>query len=240
MAFKFHNFTLLIISVMDLDILNKRLEERKYEEFCSLLEKNVSNLSDSEKQELLVIIMDSHYKTSMFSFFKKCFDVIIGTKLNLNFNIDHWAPTFLSLVLMKAPSKGLFNYFIDKGADLNFIGDSLAFVDEKSKKSEMESLLDGQYMTCLDFAEVRNEDLLSSDYHFGLPEGNLFEMEEDWRLTDENEEIIITKREYLYLREQAEYLKILVKTDDLIYHLKSKGGKTYKELHERKLERQTQ
>ncbi|MAN60210.1 MAG: hypothetical protein CMC08_10280, partial [Flavobacteriaceae bacterium] len=158
--------------------------------------------------------------------FKKAFDLIIGSKLNLNFNIEHWAPTFLSLVILRAPSKQLFEYFLKKGADINFIGDTLAFEEGESLEFEKKHLLYGQYQTCVDFAQIKLNDLLTTDYNYDVPDKKI----EGHHTEVENGEITISKMEYLYLHEQSEYLFDLINTDKLLDHIKNSGGKTYEDL----------
>ncbi len=133
---------------------------------------------------------------------------MIGVKLNLNFNIDHRAPTFLSLVILRAPSQQLFDYSLKKGANINFIGDVLAFEEGEGLEWEKEHLLDGRFQTCLEFAQVKLDDLLTSDYYYDVPAKKI---DKDWRgITDEDGNITLSAREYLYLHEQAEYLNDLI------------------------------
>ena len=204
------------------------LEEQKFDAFYLKLTKLNTGLTNVEKQELLVNIIDYHYTNEKALFYKKAFDLIIGGNLNLDFNIDHWAPTFLSLVVLRAPSTDLMAYFIEKGADLNFIGDTLAFEKGKNLEFEKKYLLFNQYQTCLDFAQIKLNDLLTVDYSYEVPKRKV---DLDWReLIDENDTINLSKREYLYLHEQAEYLHDLIKTDKLMDYIKLKGGKTFEEL----------
>ncbi len=206
--------------------LNEILETKRLDDFLESLPKIISVLSTKERQKLLVDIIDFHYDRKNFSKFKKAFDLIIGSKLNLNFNIDHWAPTFLSLVILKAPSIKLFEYFVKKGANINFIGDTLAFEEGANLEYEKEHLLYGRYQTCLDFAQVKLDDLLTTDYNYDVPNKKIIGNHRD---TAEGA-IIISKSEYLYLYEQAEYLFNLINTDRLLDHIKYCGGKTYEEL----------
>ncbi|MCB0462464.1 MAG: hypothetical protein R2816_01165 [Flavobacteriaceae bacterium] len=212
--------------------LNEILELKRYDDFFSSLPKIISELNEKERQELLVDIIDFHYDRKFQSDFKKAFDLIIGSKLNLNFNIEHWAPTFLSLVILRTPSIELFEYFVSKGADINFIGDTLAFEEEENLKYEKKHLLFGQYQTCLDFAQIKLDDLLTVDYNYDVPDKKI---DNDWReVLDEDGEVKLGIREYLYLHEQSEYLYDLVKTDKLKDHIIYIGGKTYDELNNKK------
>jgi hypothetical protein len=208
---------------MILDKLIQRIEERKIVEFKN--EFINSNLTELEKQELLTNIMDYHYTIDEYSFFNQILNIIIDSKVNLNFNIDHWAPTLLSLVIDKAPSVQLFNYFIKKGAELNFIGDS--FYNMSLEEIEFENKYSERYMTCLDFAHLKLNDLLTVDYNFipaKIPK-NI-----DLRAIDNEEIITISKSEYFNLIEQSQYLNELINMDKIVDHIKSLNGKTYNEL----------
>lgn len=212
--------------------LNEILELKQYDEFFSSLPKVISEMTEKERQELLVDIIDYHYNRKQFSKFKKAFDLIIDAKLNLNFNIDHWAPTFLSLVVLREPSFQLFEYFLKKGADLNFIGDTLAFEEGESFEFEKKHLLWGRFQTCVDFTQIKLNDLLTVDYNYDVPDKKI---DADWRdVSDEDGNITISKREYLYLHNQSEYLFDLINTDKLFEFMKSIGGKTYEELKKEK------
>lgn len=207
--------------------LTEFLEAKRLDDFLEVLPKAVSQMDEAERQELLVDIIEYYYNPENFSKFKKAFDIIIGSKLNLNFNIDHWAPSFLSLVILRFPSFKLFDYFIRKGADINFVCDVLAFTSEETHEFEKEHLFFGQYVTCLDFIEYELADMFTVDFNFAYPR----------RLIEQNDidgEITLDKTEYLDLVEQAEYLHRLVKADNLKDHIRSLGGKTYEELKKNK------
>jgi hypothetical protein len=209
--------------------LYEHLENKDYALLSKDLDNAINKLSEKQKQELLSDIIDYYYEDKHFGFFKKLFDKIIGSKLNLDFNIEHWAPTFLSLVILRAPYIELFEYFIKKGANVNFIGDSWAFYTEEDKEIERKLQMFEQYQTCLDFAQLKLDDLLTVDYNYSVPENKL---NLNWResyLVDG--EITISKREYLYLHEQLEYLNNLINTDKLKDHIIRAGGKTYEELN---------
>jgi hypothetical protein len=134
------------------------------------------------------------------------------------------------LVILKSPSIKLFDYFVNKGASINFIGDSFAFEEGESLEHEKKYALFDQFQTCLDFGRIKLDDLLTVDYNYDVPERKT---EKDWReMLDEDGKITISKREYLYLQEQSQYLYDLVNTDKLLDHIKSLGGKTYDQLHE--------
>ena len=207
--------------------LNELLELKQYDDFFSVLPKISSELNERERQQLLVNIIDFHYDKKLFSKFKKSFDVIIDSKLNLNFNIDHWAPTFLSLIILREPSIQLLEYFLKKGAEINFIGDTLAFEEGERLEYEKKYLLYGQYQTCLDFARIKLNDLLTTDYNYYVPNKKI----EGHHTDVEDGEITISKMEYLYLHEQTEYLFDLINTDKIIDYIELSGGKTYEELN---------
>lgn len=203
------------------------ITEKDFNRFLLFWSSKKSSLQESEKQNFLVEIMDNHYSNKDFSSFKKVFDSIIDSKVNLDFNIDHWAPTFLSLVILRCPGIELFNYFLKKGASINFIGDSLAFEEGENLEFEKKYAAQAQFMTCLDFTQFKLDDLLTVDYHFGTPPEDF---QDYWSGIEDNEEITISKQEYLNLLEQSRYLNDLISTDRLLDHIKSLGGKTYVEL----------
>jgi hypothetical protein len=186
-----------------------------------------NNMRETEKQDLLVEIIQNHYRERDFGYFIKVLDKIVDSKVSLDFNIDHWAPTFLSLTITKS-SLQLFNYFIRKGAKINFIGDRYAFSSADIVKYETEELGNIRYSTCLDFAELKLSDDFTVHYNYAVPETN--EHFKSWQDFDLKEEITISKRNYFYLIEQSQYLHDLIHTQRLINHIKSLGGKTYDQL----------
>jgi hypothetical protein len=185
------------------------------------------SLSEAEKQTVLTEILD-YYSDNEFGFFVKVFDELLKSKLSLNFNTGKWTPTFLSLVADQA-SVQLFDYFVRKGADINFIGDYYANDDDKSIKREVEEYGDRRYVTCLDFLNNKIADKFTTDYNFTVPKNN---RNKHWTEIDENEKVLIQKQTYYYLIEQAEYLKELIFTDKIIDHIVSLGGKTSDEIVE--------
>lgn len=211
--------------------LNEILELKRYDDFFSSLPKIVSELTEEERQELLVDLITYHYDRELFSDFKKAFDLIIGSKLNLNFNIEQWAPTFLSLIVSVSPERKLFDYFIKKGANINYIGDSYAFEDEETIKREVE--YDSQrYFTCLDFVELKLADLIVVDYNYCPPTRE--ELEKSHKNQGNNKNITISASEYHHLLEQSQYLWDLIYTNKIKDHIISSGGKTYSELKKEK------
>lgn len=206
--------------------LTKAIEERNFELFTSEFESIKNQLSEKEKQSLLVEIVDNYFDDDDFSFFKQVLDKIIESKVSLNFCIDHWAPTFLCLAINEF-SQQLFDYLLRYGAKLNYVGDKYFNESEETIKREVESA-SMRYWTCLDFAGLKLADMLTVDFQFA---------EMSWdkvKDIDPEEEpvgnITISKREYINLLEQSKYLHDLIKLDGLVDHIKSLGGKTYEEL----------
>ena len=204
--------------------LIQQLEQGIYTE----LQNYIAAFTEEERQNLLVEIIDWHYHQDKFSEYKKAFDIIIGTKLNLNFNIkDHWATTLLFLVILRAPHKDIFDYFVRRGAEINFIGDSYAFDDDETIKRDVEIYLCERYETCLDFINIKLSDLFQVDYNYIVPKKRA---KGHWTECKEGDTITIEKSEYLYLHEQAEFLHDLIFTDKLRDHILDCGGKTYREI----------
>lgn len=202
----------------------KHIEKNDFDAFQSDWLNLKETLTEKEKQKLLTEILDDHYSEKNFSFFIKVFDKIIDTKISLDFSIDHWAPTLLSLVAHKA-SRQLFDYFLRKGATLNFIGDRYAFETEETIKREVGADLTYRFSTCLDYALLKLGDTLTVYYSYSVPETK--EYVTSWQDINENEEITIKKQDYYYLIEQSQYLHDLIHTDRLVDHIKLLGGKTY-------------
>lgn len=170
-------------------------------------------------------IIDDHYSDKDFSFFIRVFDKIVESKASLDFNIDHWAPTFLSLVAMKG-SQQLLDHFLRKGAKINFIGDMLAHENEAVLGTNYPEI--ERYSTCLDFLQLKFSDALTVNYNYiaTTHEENAISRQD----VDSQELVSIKKREYCDLVEQLHYLRDLVRTASLIDYAKSVGGNTYAEL----------
>lgn len=183
-------------------------------------------MSEKERQLLIVEILDNHYHKANFSFFVKVFDEILKSKTSLDFNIDYWYPSLLSLAVHKS-SKMVFQYFIRKGANVNFISDSFSFLSENEQKNEDE---DNRYQTCLDFANTKYSDMLGCDYNFSPPFDNVEERRQNEYSSDP---ITITKGHYFDLVEQAIYLQDLIHLDRVRDLIIDSGGKTYLELNKR-------
>ena len=200
------------------------IEQGSYTE----LQNHIAEFTEEERQNLLVEIIDEYYRQDKFLEYKKAFEIIIGSKLNLNFNIkDHWATTLLSLVILRVPYINIFDYFVGKGADINFIGDSYAFDDEKTIKKEVADDLCERYETCLDFINGKLSDIFQIDYNYIVPEKKI---EGHWTEYKDGDTITIEKSDYLYLHEQAVFLHDLIYTDKLRDHILDCGAKTYREI----------
>lgn len=206
----------------------QHIESKDFENFKSKWITLKEKLNEKEKQEILVEILIYHYEDREFSFFKKVFDLLLTSKINLNFSIEHWAPTILSQAIDKASTQ-LFEYFLKKGATLNYVSDTYLFETIETIKTETEEFGFQRYMTCLDFAERKFAEMISIDYHYAVPKPkdkieNIDNIQEDEFLT-------VRKKEYYYLIEQSQYLHDLVHTDRLITTIKNQGGKLYSEIN---------
>ena len=186
-----------------------------------------NELDEVQKQEILAQIIAFHYDDKDFDFFRKVMDAIMEDNLNLNFNIEHWAPTFLCLAV-HVVSQNLFDYLLSKGANINFIGDPYAFEDDEYVRTELK-IEDRRYATCLDFAQLKLTEMMSSDYHYQRPDWTGIEV--PWAEIDPSEEMTVSKRFYAYLIEQSQYLYELIHLNQLIEHIRKMGGKGYNELN---------
>ena len=199
---------------------------RDLDGFISGWNNSKGDFDESLKQELLTQIIAFHYDDGDFDFFRKILDIITEDPLNLDFNIEHWAPTFLSLAV-HVVSRDLFDYLRSKGAGINFIGDPYAFEDDEYLREELK-LEDRRYATCLDFAEMKLRDMMGSDYHYQKPDWT--GVEASWTEIDASEELTVSKRYFAYLVEQSQYLFELIHLNGLIEHIKNSGGKGFDEL----------
>lgn len=198
------------------------LKSGAYEPFTSIWEKHQSELSEQQVQELLYSIVQDYYSDKQFNYFKKIFDRIRTRRVSLNFQVDQGAPTLLCIVANHG-SKELLDYFLREGADINFIGDHYAFATPEEIAKEPPILDYDRYETVLDYTERKLYDLLRLQYHYKVPERkediSLFEI-------DKKETITISKFEYYYLIEQAEYLRLVICLDKLVDYIKNLGGKS--------------
>ena len=199
---------------------------RDLPEFLTAWSSSKDDLDESERQELLTQIIAFHYDDRDFDFFRKVLDAITEDPVNLNFHIEHWAPTFLSLAV-HVVSQNLFDYLLSKGADINFIGDPYAFEDDEYLREELK-LEDRRYATCLDFAGLKLRDMMGADYHYQKPDWT--GIEAPWAEIDSSEDMTVSKRYYAYLVEQSQYLYELIHLNQLIGHIRKSGGKAYDEL----------
>jgi hypothetical protein len=206
--------------------LIEHISNRDPEGFIAEYNNIKNDLDEVQKQELLTQVIAFHYDEKDFDFFKKIMDIIIEDNLNLNFNIEHWAPTFLSLSV-HVVSQTLFDHLISKGADINFIGDPYALEDDEYVREELK-ITDRAYSTCLDFAQLKLGEMMSTDYHYQRPDWTGVEV--PWAEIDSSEEITVSKRFYAYLVEQSQYLYELIHLNQLIGHIRKSGGKKYSEI----------
>jgi len=210
------------------DKLNSCLKQQDYSEFQNIWNVEYSILNEEKIQQVLSDLIESHYSDKDFDFYKLIFDHIVDTtNLNLNFPLQHYAPTFLSLSVYKL-SVEMFKYFLAKGADVNYIGDVYAFEDQESIKREVEEHEFDRYSTCLDFAETVRDDMLSIDYNFSPPDWS--NVDKHFELIDNDDMITVSKKEYVMLKYQAQYLDDLIILDSFVDLIRSKGGKTYDQL----------
>lgn len=205
-----------------------QIEQKDLASFEKNWTKVKDKLSLKEKQGLLTEIIEHQYSDYIFSFYVKVFDKIIDSKVSLDFNIDHWAPTFLSLAIDKS-SRKLFDYLLRKGAGLNFIGDCNAFKAGTTIKEEAGKQFTPRFFTCLDFAKLKLADSFTVHYNYSVPLAP--GLKTTWKDLDEHEEITIKKRNYYNLVEQSQYLHDQVHTGRLVEYIKSLGGKTFEELN---------
>ncbi|OFX48518.1 MAG: hypothetical protein A2046_02525 [Bacteroidetes bacterium GWA2_30_7] len=223
---------------MKSDQILKLIEEKNFiafEQDWSIIKENYS---ENNTQILLKEIIDRYYDENDFIFFSKVFDIIIEKSISLDYSIEHNAPSLLSLAVHFSSQK-LFDYLLLKGANINFIADSCAFEPDKIAEPKVTNNLFARwdikkrdeynierYSTCLDYAELNYDDMLSVDYTFTVSVLN--EDISDWK--SNNESFQITKSEYYKLIQQVKYLEDIIKTSNFIDYIKSLGGKTYEKL----------
>lgn len=198
---------------------------RRRGEFLECLDVVYDDFSEQDKQQLLYEIINQYYNHAGYEEFIKLFDSILRDSINLNFNINHRATTFLSLVIYRAPHLKLLNYFIKKGACVNFTGDTLAFVDEKDLEFAKMHLDGCRYQTCLDFAESELNDLISKDLHFECSTPKLRLNIDDG--SENMNKLLINADEYAELQAQKLYLKRIILTKRIIDYLKCIGARNF-------------
>ncbi len=173
------------------------------------------NLSERDKQNLLVVIFENGYNHKQFSFYKLVFDLVIDSRLNLNFiaNVFYKTP-FLFIVTKFAPYIEIFEYFIDKGAKINFY---------HKKEEDFVGYYD--FKTCLDNIEEIIEDTVLDDL-----EGYYYNVKSNYS-TIHNNKVCVDKEEYEQLIAQSSLLFNLRKITILKNHIIATGGKRYRELN---------
>lgn len=206
--------------------LIKHIENLDFENFQKDWNLIKEQSTQEQRQKLLLEIVEWHYHKANHKFLEKVFDEILKINTNLDFSIEHWAPTFLSLLVFHN-NKMLLQYFIRNGANINFIGDSCYNLTETEIDANRE-FYEPRHETCLDFAYEKYYNMLGHEYDF-YPSYEPIENRRD----EENvlEKIEITKGEYFDLIEQALYLQELIQMDRIVDYIKSIGGKAYDEIH---------
>ena len=171
------------------------------------------DLSEIEKQQLLVLIVENDYNKKKFSFYKKAFDLIIDRRLNLNFITENIIKNpFLFTVIDFAPYSEVFDYFIERGAKLNFY----------SKEFE-------EPETCLDYIEKKIEDSIIDDLDI------YFEKIVADYSNIHNDKVCINKLDYEQLINQSKFLFNLRELSILRNHIIAIGGKRFYQLKNNKL-----
>ena len=181
--------------------------------------------TEDQRQELISQIIAFHFDEKEFSFFQKAIELIAENNLNLNFNIEHWAPSLLCLAV-HVVSRNLFDFLLSKGADINYIIDKYAFEDEDYIKDV--KIKDERYTTCLEFARMKLEGMLTSEYHYQQPDWTGIDV--PWAEIESDEETTVSKRHYAYILEQAQYLHDLIHLNEMAEHIRKRGGKTVADL----------
>lgn len=207
---------------MSIDDFFNMLETKNYESFNDSWLEYFHLFSAEDRQDLLVRIIDELYFKDNYRHLRGIINTIIHPKLNLNFDLDHDAPTLLSLVILRAPSKEIFDYFVRRGAAINYVGDRFAHYTQDEIQKEINSE-EERYQTCLDYANEYNRELHSIYYNFVPAKES--ELEQISILEAKN--ITISKSDYENLLEQSNYLSKLISVDSLVDHIKALGGKTF-------------
>ncbi|MDZ4758753.1 MAG: hypothetical protein SGJ10_11550 [Bacteroidota bacterium] len=136
---------------MNIEPIKESIAKRDVASFVKEWALIKDTLSDEARQELLAEIVEFYYKEKYYSSYKRIFDLILYKQLSLDFNIDSCPCTFLCAVFDKA-SIQLMDYFLGKGANLNYIGDSDPDAKEGEYDDEAAGYLRQRHVTCLDFA----------------------------------------------------------------------------------------
>ncbi|WP_395052205.1 hypothetical protein [Flavobacterium sp.] len=170
------------------------------------------SLSEKEKQNLLIIILENGYNQKQFAFYKLIFDLLIDRRLNLNFVTDDIFKTpFLQIVIKYAPHVEIFEYFIDRGANINFY-------DTQDEEPE----------TILDYSNSKIDDTLFYDL------SELYYNVKSNYSTIHNDKVCVNKEDYEQLINQSSLLYNLRYTTILRNHIIATGGKTFRKLSKNK------
>lgn len=195
---------------MNLGNLIYAIEALDYEAFKESL--NKIQPSSDEAGRLICYILKNNYKQKNFSFFKLVFDLLFDKKLNPNFiDKENFNLSLLCCVIYFQPQNELFDYLINKGANINLI-----ILD-----SEEQNRTNG--FTCLDFAnEVINELIYDTEVY-------RFPVTADYS-SIKNSFATIDKEDYLELIEASKTLQLIYKTSVLRDFIISTGGKSLGEI----------
>lgn len=136
------------------------------------------------------------------------------------------APSLTALAVEKA-SLTLLDFLICKGADINFVGDVLAY--DKNPDYDLPPTF--RFSTCLDYtnyilSEVLLQDLKNTTYKPGKFK--------DWRSMDDNDHTLVSKKQYYLLLEALDNLEYIARVYSLGEYLKSIGAKRYSEMKRRR------
>ena len=208
---------------MKTEVLNKHIELLDFDVFSAVWGNLKKQLTEREIQDFLCEVVEEYYTESHFLFFRKVIDKVSSALPSLDFSIDHWAPTFLTLAV-HVNSQMLFDHLIEKGANINFIGDNYFGETAEVIQSEVDEMHLPRYETCYDFAVLKKADMLTVEYQF--KQMSLAGVD----INSIGEEVTISKEDYISLVNQSQYLKDLIQLDKLVGHIKALGGKRYIDL----------
>lgn len=206
--------------------LKKIISRRKFQEFEKYWLELRPKPNAADKRQILFEIIEDYYQDKDYLFYMDVFELIIDDKLNLNFEINHMAPSLTALAVEKA-SLILLDYLICKGADINFVGDVLAY--DKEPDYDMPPAL--RFSTCLDYAYFILSEALLQDLKNSFYKPGKFN---DWRSMDDKEHALVSKKKYYQLLETQDTFEYATRVYSLSEYLKSIGAKRYSELRRRK------
>ena len=211
--------------------LLKTIKSKDLESFRSIWNSTHKDITDTDKLNLLSDIIQMKFDFDEFyEFHIKVFDLILGENINLNSNIryqDSRSTTILGLIVTHIPElDSTLIYFVNKGADINYLCDNFAF-DEDCKIEKITKKVNfPQYQTCLDIAKEQriylgyNGDAIKDNF----VEGAYYNMPE----TEEVVEVNIKK--YNCLLDNSNTLRNIEAIEGMIAHIKELEGKTYAEI----------